>query len=264
MLAGIAALRMARLIRLVSALLLAGVALDLAVLVARWAAVPHLAHGPIPRSRFMAAYLRQRARHGGPPLRWRPVPLTAIPPVLRRAVIQGEDATFYSNDGFDVGAIVWAARYDLRAGHIVYGASTITQQTAKNLFLSPSRTFFRKANEALLTIALTHFVRKDRILEIYLNDAQFGRGLYGADAAAHYYFHESVARLTVRQAAELAATLPDPLGSNPATRSRYFRARTAKILWLLRATFRQTPAHRRVGTPAPPRSAFAESAAHPL
>ena len=225
-----------RLLRLLSGLVLAAVAVDLTVLALRWAAVPHLAQGPVPRSRFMAAYLKNRARHGGPPLRWRPVPLAAIAPALRRAVILGEDATFYSNDGFDIGAILWAARYDWHAGHIVYGASTITQQTAKNLFLDPSRTFFRKANEALLTIALTHYLRKDRILDIYLNDAQFGRGLYGAGAAARYYFHESAAHLTVRQAAELAATLPDPLGANPATRSRYFRERTAKILRLLRAT----------------------------
>ncbi len=249
-----------RLLRLLSGLVLAAVVVDLAVLAVRWAAVPHLAQGPIPRSRFMAAYLKKRAGRGGPPLRWRPVPLWAIAPALRRAVVLGEDGTFYSNDGFDIDAILWAARYDWRAGHIVYGASTITQQTAKNLFLDPSRTFFRKANEALLTIALTHYLPKDRILEIYLNDAQFGRGLYGAGAAARYYFHESAARLTVRQAAELAATLPDPLGANPATRSRYFRERAAKILRLLRAT----AGPRRRGAPSPPKPAFAESAAHPL
>ena len=253
-----------RLLRLLSGLVLAATALDLATLVARWVAVPHLAQGPVPSSRFMAAYLKERARHGGPPLRWRPVPLTAIAPALRRAVVLGEDATFYHNDGFDVGAILWAARYDWRAGHIVYGASTITQQAAKNLFLSPSRTFFRKANEAVLTIALTHFLRKDRILEIYLNDAQFGRGLYGADAAARHYFHESAAHLTVRQAAELAATLPDPLGANPATRSRYFRERTAKILRLLRATARRAAGHDRHAASSSHRAAFAESAAHPL
>ena len=120
-----------RLLRLLSGLVLAATALDLATLVARWVAVPHLAHGPVPRSRFMAAYLKERAGRGGPPLRWRPVPLTAIAPALRRAVVLGEDATFYRNDGFDVGAILSAARYDWHAGHIVYGASTITQQTAK-------------------------------------------------------------------------------------------------------------------------------------
>ncbi|WP_298137490.1 monofunctional biosynthetic peptidoglycan transglycosylase [Acidiferrobacter sp.] len=244
--------RPVRLWRLVSGLVALAITLDLAVLAIRWVQLPHLRHGPVPMSRFMKAYLRRRARRGGPPLRWRPVALTDMAPALRRAVVLGEDATFYRNDGFDAKAILWAARYDWRAGRIVYGASTITQQTAKNLFLDPARTFFRKGNEALLTIALTHFLSKDRILEIYLNDAQFGRGLYGADAAAHYYFHEDAADLTVRQAAELAATLPDPIGANPATRSRYFRNRTAKILRLLRAGA------------APGRPAFAENGAYPL
>ena len=113
-------------------------------------------------------------------------------------------------------------------------------------------------------MALTHFLRKDRILEVYLNDAQFGRGLYGAEAAARHYFHQSAAHLTVRQAAELAATLPDPLGANPATRSRYFRRRAAKILRLLQAAARHAPIRHRRAAASSYRAAFAESAAHPL
>ena len=206
---------------------------DLGVLTFRWVSMSHLASGPVPKSRFIVAYLRhQRARHW-PPLRWQPVALAAIPPALRSAAILGEDDTFYENDGFDPRSILWAARYDWRARRIVFGASTITQQTAKNLFLSPSRSFFRKGNEALLTIALDHFLTKDRVLEIYLDDAEFGRGVYGVAAASRYYFGKPVWAITVHEAAELAATLPDPEGSNPATRSPYFRARTAKLMRLL-------------------------------
>ncbi len=175
-----------------------------------------------------------RARpRAGYPLRWHPVPLALIPRTLQRAVILGEDGTFYQNDGFDFDAIESAARYDWRAGRIVYGASTITQQTAKNLFLDRARTFLRKANEALLTVALTRTVTKSRILALYLNNAQFGRGIYGVQAAALYYFGRPVWRLDTRQDAEIAATLPDPTGGNPATRSRYFLNRTRKLLRLL-------------------------------
>ncbi len=222
-----------RLFRLLLAVVLVAAILDLGMLTARWFSMSHLTRGPVPKSRFILTYLRQRTVRRWPPLRWQPVALLAIPPALRAAAVLGEDGTFYENDGFDPRSIIWAARYDWRARRIVFGASTITQQTAKNLFLSPSRTFFRKGNEALLTIALDHLLTKDRILEIYLDDAEMGRGVYGVAAASRYYFGKPVAALTVRESAELAATLPDPDGSNPATRSRYFRARTAKLMRLL-------------------------------
>jgi len=227
-----------RTLRLLLLIVLASIVVDLSVILSRWISMPHLTKGPVPESRFIRSYLNNRARHRWPPLRWRPVALGAIPHILRQAAILGEDGTFYENDGFDASAILWAARYDWRARHIVFGASTITQQTAKNLFLSPSRTFFRKGNEVLLTIALTHLLTKDRILELYLDDAQFGRGIYGVEAASQYYFGKPVGAISTREAAELAATLPDPTGSNPARRSWYFRARTAKILRLLRSTQR--------------------------
>jgi len=207
--------------------------LDLAMLAIRWGEVAHLRHGPIPQSRFIKTYLASRSEMGRPVLRWHPVALARISPILQRAVVLAEDDTFYQNDGFDIPAILWAARYDLHAGRIVYGASTITEQTAKNMFLDPARTVFRKANETLLTMVLAHTLTKRRVLAIYLNDAQFGPGIYGAQAAAQYYFHSSARLLTRRQAAELAATLPDPQGGNPQTPDRYFRYRTAKILRLL-------------------------------
>ncbi|MDA8390640.1 MAG: transglycosylase domain-containing protein [Gammaproteobacteria bacterium] len=204
---------------------------DLLFVTYRWVSVAHLAQGPIPMSHVVRDY-REKPRPGYP-LRWQPVPLAAIPRTLQRAVILGEDGTFYQNDGFDFDAIESAARYDWRAGRIVYGASTITQQTAKNMFLDRARTFFRKANEALLTVALTATIHKSRILALYLNNAQFGRGVYGVQAAAEYYFGKPVWTLSTREDAEIAATLPDPTGSNPATRSRYFLNRTHKLLRLL-------------------------------
>lgn len=218
---------------------LAALTLDLLVLTIDWITVPHLEAGPVPPSRFIRSYVAHRLSRGWPPLRWRPVALSQISRPLRTAVVLGEDATFFRNDGFDWAAILWAARTDWRARRIIYGASTLTQQTAKNLFLTPSRTFFRKANEAVLTVALTHFLTKDRILELYLDDAQFGRGIYGAEAAAHYYFAKPARNLDRREAAELAATLPDPLHGNPRTPDLYFRRRTAKILRLLRTAGRR-------------------------
>ncbi|HUW97849.1 MAG TPA: biosynthetic peptidoglycan transglycosylase [Acidiferrobacter sp.] len=214
------------------------IVIDLSVIVSRWVSMPHLTKGPVPESRFIRSYRKNRARHKWPRLRWQPVALGTIPHALRLAVILGEDGTFYQNNGFDASAILWAARYDWRAQRIVFGGSTITQQTAKNLFLSPSRSFFRKANEVLLTVALTHLLTKNRILEIYLDDAQFGQGIYGVEAASQYYFGKPVSAINTEEAVELAASLPDPVGSNPAKRSWYFRARTAKILRLLQSTQR--------------------------
>lgn len=214
-------------------LIVLAAAADLTVLAWRYEHTPHLARGPVPMSRFIAAYRRRDHGHPLLPLRWQPVALAAVPERLRQAVILAEDGSFYTNDGFDVPAIWAAARYDWRAQRLVYGASTLTQQLAKNMFLDPARTFFRKANEALLTVVLAHTLSKNRILELYLDDAQFGRGVYGVQAAAEYYFHRPVGALNRVEEAELAATLPDPVGSNPDTDSRYFRRRTAKILALM-------------------------------
>jgi monofunctional biosynthetic peptidoglycan transglycosylase len=119
--------------------------------------------------------------------------------------------------------------YNLERGRFVYGGSTISQQTTKNLFLSPSRNPLRKWHELVLTLALEHHLDKRRIMEHYLNVAQFGRGLFGVEAAARHYWGIPAARLSQRQAIELAATLPAPVSSNPATRNRSFRQRFNKI-----------------------------------
>ena len=140
--------------------------------------------------------------------RW--VPYSQISPWLKRAVIASEDSTFVQNNGFDWQGIRYAAQKDLSKGRIVAGGSTITQQLAKNLFLSDRRTPGRKLEEAIITIMLEHMMSKRRILELYLNLIEWGNGIFGAEAAAQHYFHTSASQLSPTQAARLAAMIPDP------------------------------------------------------
>lgn len=155
-------------------------------------------------------------------------PLERISPHLRRAVIAAEDGKFCQHWGFDWDAIDNAIeRYE--GGGRVLGASTISMQTAKNLFLWPSRTFVRKGLEAYLTLYLEALWPKQRILEVYLNIAEFGPGLYGAEAAAQRYFNKPAADLTQREAALLTAVLPDPLDRSPARPSAYVARRAGLI-----------------------------------
>ncbi len=116
---------------------------------------------------------------------------------------------------------------------MAYGGSTISQQTAKNLFLSASRNPLRKWHELLLTLGMEYHLSKDRILELYLNIAEFGPGIYGVEAAARHYWGVPAQHLTRSQAAQIAATLPSPKKHNPATRSARFLAHTNKIIrWM--------------------------------
>ncbi|TNF32852.1 MAG: monofunctional biosynthetic peptidoglycan transglycosylase, partial [Gammaproteobacteria bacterium] len=181
------------------------------------------ARGPIPKSSFMQRYENARVDHRDwPALRWRPIPLSATPRHLQRAVIVAEDSRFYHHQGIDLIAFREAMELNLKKGKMAYGASTISQQTVKNLFLSPSRDPLRKWHELVLTLMMEQRLSKSRILEIYLNIAEFGRGIYGVEAAAQHYYGKSAADLTLAEAAGLAASLPSPVKSNPATRSRYF------------------------------------------
>jgi monofunctional biosynthetic peptidoglycan transglycosylase len=119
--------------------------------------------------------------------------------------------------------------YNLSEKRLVYGASTISQQTVKNVFLNPSRNPLRKWHELILTIGMERSLSKKRILEHYINVAEFGRGIYGVDAAARYYWGIPASRLSNRQAIELAATLPSPVDNNPKTRTKSFDRRVRKI-----------------------------------
>lgn len=143
------------------------------------------------------------------------VPLSEISPHLQRAVIAAEDGKFCSHGGFDWEAVDTALQR-IRRGGSLHGASTISMQTAKNLFLSPQRTFVRKGAEAYITVWLETLLSKKRILELYLNVIEFGPGIYGAEAAAQHYFGVSAKDLSRAQAAQLAAVLPGPLTRRPA------------------------------------------------
>lgn len=161
---------------------------------------------------------------------WVWVPLSRISPFLRQAVVGAEDASFFTHEGFDWEGIKDAALYNLEAGELKHGGSTITQQLAKNLYLSSERSLFRKAREALIARSLEHHLKKERILELYLNVAEWGRGVYGAEAAAHHHFKKSSRDLTADEAAWLTAILPSPRRYDPMRKTTALSRRHDRIL----------------------------------
>jgi len=226
--------RSGRALRWAFRILLLFLVVDLFYLGITWPDWKKLADGPVPKSAFMVAYEKQRAEEKNRPrLNWQPVSINSIPKHLIRAVILAEDSRFYEHSGFDLIAFKEAMDYNLSEGRFVLGASTISQQTVKNLFLSPSRNPLRKWHELILTWGMERSLSKRRILELYLNIAQFGQGIYGVQSAALVYWGITPDRLTVAQAAELAATLPSPVKNNPVTRSRYFEKRSRRLSSLL-------------------------------
>lgn len=148
-----------------------------------------------------------------------------ISPHMARAVVAAEDANFCNHWGFDVAAI-----RDAVSEGSLRGASTLTQQTVKNVFLWHGRSYIRKAMEAVLTPAVEFVWSKQRILEVYMNIAEFGTGIFGVQAAAQHFYGVDAADLTPTQAAKLAAVLPDPKGRDPNGNSNFMRRRTASIL----------------------------------
>lgn len=148
---------------------------------------------------------------------------------LKRAVIASEDAKFLDHEGFDWDGIQKAYEKNLKKGKIVAGGSTISQQLAKNLFLSTKRTPWRKAQEAVITVMLESMLSKRRILEIYLNVIEWGNGVFGAEAAARHYYKTSASRLSAGQAARLAAMIPNPRFYDAHKSTRYLNRRTATI-----------------------------------
>jgi monofunctional biosynthetic peptidoglycan transglycosylase len=159
-----------------------------------------------------------------------PVPYAAISPHLKRAVLVAEDVNFFGHRGFELRAMQDALEEAVLDGEAPRGASTITQQLAKNLWLSPSRNPWRKVKEALLTWQLERRLGKRRILELYLNVVEFGPGTYGAEAAARRYFDKPAAALGVEEAAQLAAGLPMPRRWHPGATGRGYRAHVARIV----------------------------------
>ena len=204
--------------------------LDAGYIIGIWPQWALYAAGPVQQSAFIRDYqVRQRQQSEWPPLRWQPVPAESISQQMFRAVIVAEDARFFEHDGVDLEALQDAMQHNLAEKRLVYGASTISQQTVKNLFLSPSRNPLRKWHEVLLTFGMERNISKERILENYLNVAEFGRGVYGVEAAARFYWNIPAARLSTAQAIELAATLPSPVANNPRSRTAAFKGRVEKI-----------------------------------
>jgi penicillin-binding protein 1A len=160
----------------------------------------------------------------------RPLTLKEMPRALPQAVIATEDRRFYHHFGVDPVGLARAVVADLSAGHVVQGGSTITQQLAKNLFLSPERSLGRKIREVLLALWLEHQFTKDQILEIYLNRVYLGAGAYGVDAAAHRYFDKSATRLNLYECAVIAGLLQAPTRLSPAHDPDLTAARAAQVL----------------------------------
>jgi monofunctional biosynthetic peptidoglycan transglycosylase len=157
------------------------------------------------------------------------VPYERISNNLKRAVVASEDANFADHDGVDWEALERAYERNNRRHKVVGGGSTITQQLAKNLFLSGSRSYLRKAQEMVITFMLETVMSKKRILEVYLNVVEYGRGVFGAEAAARHYFKTSAANLSAAQAARLAVMLPNPRYYDKHRATSYLVRRTAAI-----------------------------------
>jgi monofunctional glycosyltransferase len=165
-----------------------------------------------PDSTAFMAYRMSELHEKKPDLaiRYTWVPYDKISRQLKRALIASEDATFVDHEGFDWDGIQHAIEKNRARGKTVAGGSTITQQLAKNLFLSPEKTYLRKAQEAIITLMLENMLDKERILELYLNVIEWGNGIFGAEAAARRYYNVSAAQLSAEQAAKLAAMAPNP------------------------------------------------------
>jgi monofunctional glycosyltransferase len=159
-------------------------------------------------------------------------PIEKISPYMAKAVVASEDNRFMEHWGIDVVAIHKAVEYNKRHRR-KHGASTITQQVAKNVFLWPARTWLRKGFELYFTLTIDMIWSKKRIMEVYLNVVETGDGIYGAEAAADYYYHKSSARLSPGESAMIAACLPNPRKRNPASPTSYLFRRQASILNLM-------------------------------
>ncbi len=158
------------------------------------------------------------------------IPLDTISDALVQAVLAAEDDGFYTHPGFDINAILAAAEYNRSHNRIKHGGSTITQQVAKNLFLSTQRSFKRKARELVYAILLETYLSKDRILELYLNYAQWGERIFGCEAAARHYFGKPCAKLGRYESARLAATLSKPTKMNPRTSTSGYMGKRLKAI----------------------------------
>ncbi|MBI2790157.1 MAG: monofunctional biosynthetic peptidoglycan transglycosylase [Elusimicrobia bacterium] len=171
-------------------------------------------------------------------LRWTWVPSGAISEDLKRAVVTAEDDEFWRHDGVDWAAIRAAYERNRKAGRFAAGGSTITMQLARNLYLSPSKNPLRKAKEILIARRLERELGKRRVLELYLNVVEWGKGVFGCEAAARAYFQKSCAELSYEEAVAMAVVLPNPRRWNPAKRGPYVERNSARIMGRIAAADR--------------------------
>jgi len=157
------------------------------------------------------------------------VPLSNISPYLVKAVLIAEDDKFWSHEGFDYEAIQKALEKDMKAGRFKFGGSTISQQLARNLYLSPAKNPLRKMREAIITWRMEKVLPKRRILELYLNLVEWGNGIFGVEAASRHYYGKPSSELTPQEAARLAAVLPNPRKYSPVSDQRYVMNRSNLI-----------------------------------
>ena len=183
------------------------------------------------RTSFMQDGLRRlQARYPKAQLQHRWVPYERISINLKRAVIAAEDQKFLEHDGFDVEEMEKAYVKNMRSGRVRRGGSTISQQLAKNLFLSPSKSYVRKGEEAIIAAMMEALLPKQRILELYLNVIEWGNGVFGAEAAARRYYSTSAAGLSAEASARLASMIPSPRRFERNPGSEYLDGRVATIL----------------------------------
>ncbi|MEI8173443.1 MAG: monofunctional biosynthetic peptidoglycan transglycosylase [Deltaproteobacteria bacterium] len=161
------------------------------------------------------------------------VPLSQISPYVIKAVIIAEDDKFWSHEGFDFNAIQKAIEKDIKSKKFKFGGSTISQQLAKNLYLSPSKNPVRKIKEAILTWRMENNLSKKRIIELYLNVAEWGEGVFGIEAAARRYYGKPASVLTAKEAARLASVLPNPRKFDPTGESRFVEGRSERIYQIM-------------------------------
>lgn len=190
-------------------LLLVGIVLGIQLWFFGWVLVWRFTEpGP---TQFMQIRLEELQRKNpGARLQHQWVPYGQISTALKRALIAAEDSKFMQHRGFDIDGIQKALEKNEKRGRIAAGGSTITQQLAKNLFLWPEKSFIRKGEEAIITLMIEATWSKRRILEVYMNEIEWGSGIFGAEAAARHYFGVSAAELTDYQAAMLASMVPSP------------------------------------------------------
>ena len=194
---------------------------------------------PVPVTFLMIERCAQQKLDGKPMVldkTW--VPLDKISNNLQLAVVTSEDQNFLWHHGFDFGAIEKAVKYNQKQENKKHprlrGASTISQQCAKNAFLFPGRNFIRKGLEVYFTVLIELFWSKQRIMEVYLNVIEMGKGVYGAEAASEYYFHKHAKDLSASEASLIAAILPDPLKWSASNPSGYVAGRSAAIQYQMR------------------------------